>query len=162
MNRDHLTRWLKDAYGMEQAAIGSLTRQADNLDDYPEVRQRLLQHLEDTRWQAEELKRCLGKLDVKPSALKNLTGKAAAVMDNLAVAFTRDDVVKNGLAGAAFEHFEIAAYRSLIAAARACAEPEIAEACERILRQEEEMADWAEAKIGPLTIEFLSRDEASH
>lgn len=162
MHREHLTRWLKDAYSMEQSSIGSLERQADNLDQYPEVRQKLLQHLEDTRWQAEQLKTCLDRLDVKPSALKNLTGKAAAVVDNIAMALTKEDVVKNGLAGAAFEQFEVAAYRSLIAAARACAEPEIADTCERILQQEEEMAAWAEREIAPLTVEFLNRSEERH
>jgi ferritin-like metal-binding protein YciE len=45
------------------------------------------------------------------------------------------------------EHFEIACYRSLIAAADEAGRPEIVKICEEILREEEAMARWLEQRI---------------
>jgi ferritin-like metal-binding protein YciE len=51
-------------------------------------------------------------------------------------------VLKNFLADYATEHFEIACYRALIVAANEAGHPRIATVCERILAEEEDMAEW--------------------
>ncbi len=55
------------------------------------------------------------------------------------------------LADYASEHFEIACYRSLIAAAEEAGKPQVAEVCSEILEDEEAMADWIEEQIPEVT-----------
>ena len=58
-----------------------------------------------------------------------------------------DEIVKGAMAGYVFEHFEIASYTALIAAAKTAGDPETARVCEAILVQEEAMADWLAAHL---------------
>lgn len=46
---DHLNDWLRDAHAMEKQAETMLTAQAERLEHYPELRARIVQHIEETR-----------------------------------------------------------------------------------------------------------------
>jgi len=67
--------------------------------------------------------------------------------------------VKGAMASYTFEHLEIAAYRSLIAAAEAAGDQETKRVCESILKEEEAMADWLAEHIGTITRQYLQREE---
>jgi ferritin-like metal-binding protein YciE len=54
-----LIQWLRDAHAMEQQAESMLTAQALRLDNYPELRARIEQHIIETRHQAQKLETCL-------------------------------------------------------------------------------------------------------
>ena len=72
-------------------------------------------------------------------------------MQGLASGPARDTAIKDCLAGIAAEHFEIACYRSLIAAAEQLGDMETASTCRGILREEEEMARWLETQLPTVT-----------
>lgn len=158
--REHLLDWLRDAHAMEQAAISILERQNERLETYPDMHRKVQEHLETSRRQAEQVKGLIEQLGGDTSALKQgaakLMGNAAAINN----AAASDEVVKNAIADYAFEHFEIASYRSLIGAAEELGETQVAETCRTILRQEEEMARWLEQQLPQVTSQFLSRDAA--
>jgi ferritin-like metal-binding protein YciE len=156
----HLTDWLRDAHGMEQQAVEILKRQAGRLESYPELRQRIEQHVHETERQAERLEGCLRRLDADTSIVKDLMGKFTGNMGAITNAAAEDEVMKNVLADYAFEHFEIAAYKSLIAAAETLGDGETASVCRQNLKEEEEMAAWVDKHIEPLTRAFLQRDSA--
>lgn len=157
MHRKYLEKWLRDAYAMEKAAVEMLEKQVKSLEDYPQVRVKIQQHLDESKWQAEEINRCLEKLGTKPSGFKETLGKIMANMAVMTNATADDHLLKDFIANSAFEHIEIASYRSLIAAAEECGEPQIRLTCEEILVQEEAMAKWCEDQIPSLTQEFLTR-----
>jgi ferritin-like metal-binding protein YciE len=69
-------------------------------------------------------------------------------------------MVKNALADFATEQFEIACYKALIQSARALGEEEIALKLTGILRQEEEMAAFLEAKLPVAVSEALAEAQA--
>ncbi|HCF9846888.1 TPA: ferritin-like domain-containing protein, partial [Pseudomonas aeruginosa] len=69
-----------------------------------------------------------------------------------------DEVVKGAMSGYVFENMEIAAYTVLIAAAREVGDAETLAALERILPQEQAMADWLRDHLPELTQAFLARD----
>jgi ferritin-like metal-binding protein YciE len=50
-----LMSWLRDAHAMEMQAIQILQNQARRIENYPDLRNRILEHLEETRAQAEML-----------------------------------------------------------------------------------------------------------
>lgn len=158
--RKHLIHWLRDAHGMEQQAESLLQRQSERLESYPEMKARIDRHIEETRSQAQRLEECLAKMGEDTSAIKDLGGKITANMGALMNAASDDEVVKNAIGSYSFEHFEIASYRSLIAAAEVAGEEYIAEVCRNILKEEEAMAQWVEQNLPTVTETFLGFETA--
>lgn len=156
--KEHLVAWLKDAYAMEKQAIELLTRQSGRIENYPELTARLKQHLEETRWQADQIEQCLNRLGSDTSSLKSGVGILSGNMKSMGMMFADDEVIKDSMASAVFEHFEITNYKILIAAAEHAGEPEIARVCGAICSQEEAMADWLDEHIPETTMAYLSRD----
>jgi ferritin-like metal-binding protein YciE len=62
-----------------------------------------------------------------------------------------DPLVKNVIAELAAEHFEVAAYTALIAAAEHAGEAEVARLCRLNRGEDEDMAEWLDAQI-PIVI----------
>lgn len=147
--------WLRDAYAMERALVGILESQAKGAAEYPEVESKVREHAERTRRQAELVKGCVEKLGGTVSAAKTGFAKLVGNMTNLGTKPLEDAIVKNAITDFAVENFEIACYRSLIAAARELGHEEIATVCEQILREEEEMALWLQDRIAVLTRDHL-------
>jgi ferritin-like metal-binding protein YciE len=102
----------------------------------------------------------LHTLDEKSSALKEavlgIGGNIAALSHTAA----SDEIIKNTLANYMFEHFEIAAYKSLIAMSEFVGHPAGAAAAQASLREEEAMAAWIDVRIAPTTKLFLERIKA--
>ena len=120
-----LRSWLRDAHAMEMQAIQILENQARRIETYPDLRGRILEHLEETRTQAEMLERCIERHGTTTSPLKDTAAALIGNMQALGGAFMGDEVVKGTIGSYTFEHLEIAMYRSLIGAAeelgdRAC------------------------------------------
>ena len=152
---EHFLDWLRDAHAMKQQAETMLTTMENRLEHYPALRARVSQHIEETRRQAELLRACIQKRGGDSSLLKDVAGRFMAVMQGFSGAMASDEVIKGAMFGYAFEHMEIAAYRNLIAAARHLEDAGTADVCERILAEELAMAEWMEAHMPELTVQFL-------
>ncbi|MEH3084952.1 MAG: ferritin-like domain-containing protein [Xylophilus ampelinus] len=155
--RDDLMDWLRDAHGMEQQAETMLAATSSRLQHYPEFKERIDRHLEETRGQAGRLRRIIEARGGDTSVVKDMTGRMAATVQGLGASMAGDEVVKLALASYHFEHLEIASYRSLIAAAEALGDAEIAEVCGATLSEEIAMADWCADWIPVVTQRYISR-----
>lgn len=149
--------WLKDAHAMEEGGAVTLANHAAAAQDYPEVQAKLNAHADATRRHAYLIEGCIERLGGHPSALKEALGTVMGKVQGVANLPAKDTVVKNALGDFAAENFEIACYRSLIAAAERVGDQETADVCGRILRDEEEMAGWLAEQIPTITRTFLSR-----
>ena len=158
--QENLLDWLRDAHAMEEQAEKMLTKTAERLENYPELRARIEQHIEETRQQAVQVRSCIERLGGDTSMVKDATGKIMAMAQGMSGMFVSDEVVKASLACYAFEHMEIASYRILIAAAEVCGDAATKQVCERILVQEEAMAQWLADRMPETVREFLVRDES--
>lgn len=154
--QQNVLAWLKDAHAMEQGAVLTLENHAAAAQGYPEVQSKLHEHAEATRQHAILVERCIERLGGHPSVLKEAIGTVMGKVQGVANLPAQDTVVKNALGDLAAEHFEIASYTSLIAAAEQAGDEETANVCRRILRDEEEMADWLRAQIPVITRQFLA------
>ncbi|MER8439417.1 DUF892 family protein [Mesorhizobium sp. M1312] len=155
--REWLVQWLRDAHAMEEQAETMLNGQLSRLESYPELRERISLHLNETRGQAARLRTCLERMGEDTSTLKDAGGKLLAMAQSLSGVFAGDEVMKGSLASYTFEHMEIASYTILIAAAESLGETEVARACEENLREEEAMAEWLKNKLPATTEQFLAR-----
>lgn len=148
--------WLKDAHAMEVGAISILKDHASAAEDYPDVQAKLDEHADVTRRHAYLVGRCIERLGGHPSALKETVGTVMGKVAGVANLPAKDTVIKNALGDYAAENFEIACYKSLIAAAEMVGDQETADVCRRILRDEEEMAGWLGGHIATLTQKFVT------
>jgi ferritin-like metal-binding protein YciE len=136
---------------MERALEQNLENHAKDAADFPEIRTRIEQHIQETQRHAELIRGCLAQLNESPSTVKAWWGSMMGKAQGVSTGMYADEPVKNILADYAAEHFEIACYTSLIAAAEELRLEGIAETCREILREEEEMADWLCANIPAIT-----------
>jgi len=154
---DNLDDWLRDAHAMEQQAEKMLTAQAERLEHYPALRDRIVQHIEETRWQQGMLDTCLNSRGISHSVLKDIGGKLMAFGQAVGGMMASDEVVKGAMAGYVFENIEIATYTTLIVAAAAVGDTATKSACEQILVQEKAMAAWLLEHLPQVTQAFLER-----
>jgi ferritin-like metal-binding protein YciE len=154
--QQNVLSWLKDAHAIEQGAVLNLENHAAAAEGYPEVQSKLYEHAEATRQHALLIERCIERLGGHPSVLKEAIGTVMGKVQGVANLPAQDTVVKNALGDLSAEHFEIASYTSLIAAAEQAGDEETAIVCRRILHDEEEMAGWLRAQIPIITRQFLA------
>ncbi len=155
--RDVLLTGLKNAYALEEQAADITANQARRLTDYPELRQRVEQHRQETLGQRDRLGRCLERMGEKPSALKDAAMKLMGNMQAMMHATADDEVLKATFNDTAFEHYEIAAYKSLIVLAEQCGESDVAAVCRENLREEEDMADFLDSNVERITLAYLAQ-----
>jgi ferritin-like metal-binding protein YciE len=69
--------------------------------------------------------------------------------------FARDERVKDFLAAYGTEYFEVACYKSLIAAASAAGEEQIVPLLEQNLKEDAAMAGWLDMNVAAITRDYL-------
>ena len=158
--REWLVMWLRDAHAMEEQAEPMLAAQAERIDNYPELEQRIRQHLQETKGQADRLRECLEGMGEGTSVLKDASGKLMATAQAVGGAFAGDEIMKGSLVSYTFEQMEIAAYTAIIAAAEHLGETKVAEAARTNLQEEVAMADWLSSHLPGTTRAFLDRAAA--
>jgi len=158
--KEELADWLRDAHAMEMQAVTMLKGQAARLENYPQLKARIEQHITETQRQARDVEGCLKSIGEDTSALKDTSGKAMAMMQTMGGIVMGDEVIKGALVGYSFEHMEIASYTVLIAAAEAAGEHEVARVCERNLAEEQAMAEWLSVHTPEVVRKYLASKEA--
>lgn len=151
---------LRNAHSMETQAIQLLERQVERLENYPEIEAKLRGHLEESKVQRTRLEEVLESLGESHSALKETVLGLGGNIAALAHTAASDEIIKNTLANYMFEHFEIAAYKSLTQMAEMLGDAPAIAAYQASLREEELMAAWLDEHIAPTTRIFLERVQA--
>jgi ferritin-like metal-binding protein YciE len=93
---EHLLDWLRDAHAMEQQAEQMLKAQAGRLEDYPELKGRIEQHLQQTLGQQRLVASCIERLGGDNSALKDVAGRVMAFVQAMGGMMMTDEVIKGG------------------------------------------------------------------
>ncbi len=158
--REIYTTGLRNQHAVENQAIELLERQLGRLESYPEMAERMRQHLEESREQARRIEDLLAGLGTSHSAVKDTVMSFVGNMAALMHAPAGDEVVKNTFANFAFEHYEIAAYKSLLTLADVTGHSAAVNALKQSLSEEESMARWIDEHIADTTRKFISRSEA--
>lgn len=86
----------------------------------------------------------------------SVAGTFAAVGHTMAP----DEIVKNSFANFAFENYETAAYKSLVALAEASGNARAIDLLSQNLEEEIAMAEWLDSNIEAVTLQFASLKEA--
>lgn len=148
---------LKNAHAMENQALAIMRPQVDRIEHYPEVKAKLEQHITETEGQIARLEQVLDDFGTAKSTLKDATLSLAGTMAALGHSPAEDEILKNSFANFAFENYEAAAYKSLIAIARQAGETDAAGLLQQNLDEELAMADWLDDNLEVVTSQFVTR-----
>jgi ferritin-like metal-binding protein YciE len=151
---------LKNAHAMENQALSIMKPQASRIESYPEVEAQLDKHIAETEVQIQRLEGILDQLGEDKSSLKDLALSVAGTFAAVGHTIAPDEILKNSMANFAFENFEIAAYKSLIALAEASGNDGVVADLELNLQEEIAMADWLDTNIEAVTLKFAGLKEA--
>ena len=154
--KSSLIAWLNDAHAMEEGLIGILEKQIEETEGKPEMQGMLRQHLEETKHHAELVRSCLSRYDTEPSGSKDMLAKVTAAINGFGMSLSSDALVKNVHSSYAAEHFEIASYTVIKAAASELGDSETVAVCDQIIPEERAMGDWLLAQIPVAVSEYLS------
>ena len=147
---------LKNAHAMENQAISIMKPQLRRIEFYPEVAEKLEEHIRETEGQIARLEGVLRELEEDHSMLKDAALSFSGSVAALGHIFAEDEIVKNAMANFAFENFEIAAYKSLITLAEYAELPALATPLRANLEEELAMARWLEDNLPALTTKFAA------
>jgi ferritin-like metal-binding protein YciE len=161
-HKEQVTAWLKDAYSMEMGLIPILQNHAGDAKDYPQVRARIEQHVEETRHHAEMVKSRIEGLGENVSAVKTALGGIIGTVQSVATGPFKDELVKNALSDFAAENFEIACYKALVVAAQQTGDQETVRVCQQILQEDEAMARWLDQNLPMVVQETIREKQAEH
>ncbi len=153
--RDLMIAWLRDAHAMETALEKTLQQQAKHADDDALIRAQIQEHIEVTRRQAQRIDECLKRYGSDSSTTKNLLAKVSGLFQGYSSVTASDTRVKDLLMGIAAEHFEIACYRSLEAAAEELNDVETASVVHQIRLEEQDYLLSLESRLADATVEAL-------
>ncbi|HEV7290813.1 ferritin-like domain-containing protein [Devosia sp. RR2S18] len=158
--REYFISGLKNAHAMENQALSIMRPQVSRIENYPEVAARLEQHIKETEVQIDRLERLLEGLGESNSGLKDMALSFSGSMAAIGHSAAPDEIVKNSFANYAFEHFEMAAYKSLLALSPHVGNATATELLTQSLEEEIAMADWVGRNIEPVTLQYVALREA--
>lgn len=142
---------LRNAHAVEKQALAIMTPQVERIANYPEVADRLRLHIDETHGQIARIDDILAGLDTSASTLKDAALSMSGGMAAIAHSVAGDEILKNSYANYAFEHFEIAAYRSLLTLAEDGGFTQATTALRQSLAEEEAMAAWIDQSLPDVT-----------
>ncbi|RYG57978.1 MAG: ferritin-like domain-containing protein [Alphaproteobacteria bacterium] len=151
---------LKNAHAMENQALAIMKPQASRIENYPDVEAQLNRHITETEGQIARLERILESQGEDKSTLKDMALSLAGTFAAVGHTVAPDEILKNSMANFAFENFEIAAYKSLIALAEASGNAAAVSDLELNLQEEIAMAEWLDGNIEAVTLKFAELKEA--
>jgi ferritin-like metal-binding protein YciE len=149
---------LRDAYDAEKQLTRALPRMVKAANS-PDLRQAFEAHLEETRGQIERLERVFESLDEKVrgkhcAGIAGIIEEAKSAMEEDFDDATMDACLIAG--GQRAEHYEIAAYGTLVAWARAMGHTDAADLLEETLNEEKA----ADAKLSSLADDGINQEAA--
>jgi ferritin-like metal-binding protein YciE len=155
MARTILIRGLRHAHAVETQSLEHLDTRAAAVEHYPEVQAQIQRHLAETEKQLERLEKCLDALGEEGI---DVTGNQTAEPTPLRIAedFAGDDaILKQAFADYAFEHYEIAIYKSLLTLCEIATQRSIVPLLQESLNEEKAMARWLKENISRLTKDYV-------
>ena len=158
---EHYHDWLRDAHAMEKQAESMLESMASRIDNYPDVRARIEQHINETKRQITLLEEILDRNDISRSVLKDSMSKMAALGQSIGGMFPSDEIVKGVDQRLCFRNSLKSPAIPPARGGEKAGDTASIPAIETILAEEREMADWLIRHIPQTTEQFLLRSDAS-
>jgi ferritin-like metal-binding protein YciE len=153
--KDEIIAWLCDAYAMERSQEAALEKICNNSEETIECRTAAAMHLTETRQHSRIMESLARTLGADVSLFKTGLGLMAEKIRGIGTTLPHDGQIKDLLGCYAMEHFEIACYSALAAAAEAAGFSQITNACRQIILDEEKMAEIIRKELPQIVRDYL-------
>jgi ferritin-like metal-binding protein YciE len=150
---------LRNTHALETEALQIMNRQVERLERYPEMEQKLRQHIRETEGQQRRVEEALHALGEDRSLLKEAVMGFVGNLAALAHIPAGDEILKNTFANHAFENYEVAAYKSLLVITEAAGQTRFVTGFQQSLREEESMALFISENVEAITRKYLALEE---
>ena len=155
--REFYLTGLRNQHAVEKQAIETIEKQLDRMADYPDLHARMKEELSRSETQRGRLEELLSKHGTSASSVKETVTSAVGTVAGLVHITADDEVIKNVLAAIGYKAYEIASYKTLIAAAdRAGASGDKA-VLEQSMKEDMEMGDWLGEHLPGFVDQYLSK-----
>ncbi len=154
--KQEIIDWLRDAYALERSLEVTLEKMSKNGEHTIPCRTAAALHLTETRQHAETVESLLRTLGADPSSFKTGMGIMTEAIQGFGTALSHNEPVKDLLTAYSMEHFEIASYEALAAAAELSGFPHVSNACKQIVLDEEKMAENIRKELPRVVGEYLN------
>ncbi|WP_147418225.1 DUF892 family protein [Salinisphaera sp. Q1T1-3] len=153
---DTLIAWLQEAHAFAQHGETMLGGRAEALSsDYPVLSNRLNEHVAETRQHRREIAQLLDDLGADTSTAKDIGGKLSALGHSWGTQLSGETPVQAVAASIAFEHFEIANYRALIAVADIAEAGQVKATLESLVADDVAMSQWLDDTLIDITRRYV-------
>ncbi len=159
-DKDKIIAWLNDAYAMEMSLIPILENHASDIKEDNPLKKRIERHIDETKNHMQIIACCLERYDKNPSTIKATIGKVSSGIQYTLTRTSDDELVKNVLSDYTSESFEIVSYKALIVAATNMGDEQTVQACEQILRDEEDMAQFLDQNLKIMVNSEMGKHES--
>ena len=158
---------LRDAYSAEKQGLRAMPRVAKKVTSQA-LKEAFQMHAEQTEHQVERLEQALEKLGARPGrkvceGMRGLIEEAQSELEDHDKGPVLDAVIVG--AQQRMEHYEIAAYGTIAALAKAAGQQEIADLMSQTLQEEkqadEKLSQLAESELNPAAIQAMSQESES-
>lgn len=149
---------LRDAYSAEKQGLRAMPRVAKKASSQS-LKEAMQMHVEQSEHQVERLEQALEKLGARPNrkvceGMRGLIEEAQSELEDYSKGPLLDAVIVG--AQQRMEHYEIAAYGTITALAKAAGQKEIAELMAQTLQEEkqadEKLTQLAESELNPAAV----------
>jgi ferritin-like metal-binding protein YciE len=154
--REYFLVGLKNAHATTRQGRVLVNTQLERLENYPQMKAKLAEHLDEKDAQLERLERLLDACGESPSAVKDTAMAMAAGVAGVASAATSDEVVKNSFATLAQAKYEAAAFETLLVFAEAAGEAAALRPLQQCLSESRGLAAFVEENLRPTAVRFLA------
>lgn len=149
---------LRNAHSMEIQARELMEHQSESLTNYPEVQAKAASHLTETNAQLRRLEQCLESCGETTSSLKDTAQSIIGNFLAMSRSLADDEILKDTFANNAFENFEIAAYKSLLALCAPAGQESARPLLQTSLDEEQRMANWIAENVETITLDYLRKE----
>ncbi|WP_149535480.1 YciE/YciF ferroxidase family protein [Siccirubricoccus phaeus] len=154
-----MTEQLRDAYSAEKQALRAMARLQKKASSQS-LRDAVQMHIDQTETQVERLEKALEMTGARPGrkvceGMRGIIEEAQGELEDHDKGPLMDTVIIAGLQRV--EHYEIAAYGTMTALAKACGQQELADLLAETLAEEKEtdekLSQLAESEVNPAAIQ---------
>jgi ferritin-like metal-binding protein YciE len=146
---------LKNSHAAARECRTMLEAQTKRLESYPDIRERLQQHIREKDGQLQRLEAILEGMGESRSALKDAAMSMMASVGNVASAAAGDEVLKNSMALLGLAKFEAAGYETLLLFGEAAGATDALRPIQQCLSEERAIACFVEDNLRATGMRFL-------
>jgi len=159
---------LRDAYSAEKQALRAMPRMMKKATAQS-VKDALQMHVDQTEGQVERLEKALDMLGARPGrkvceGMRGIIEEAQGELEDHDKGPLMDTLIIAGQQRV--EHYEIAAYGTMVAVAKACGQKELADLLAETLAEEkqtdEKLSQLAESEVNPAAFKSMQQNEPAN